>query len=197
MGTMQLVNGKDWIYRGTHRFYNLYDIWRINSILYYIHYRLWNYKTKYIIKLGLGIWGLCSRSTGRNIWRAAQKPDLHAASYALRATSSLEVEFHFLLVATLGGLRRESEFGTCISNCIFISIYIYICFSICELIKRISIGGNTGGRWHEWEFGTRVNSHGLWDIEIQILNSGWPMIKILLFEIMLFKILLVKCLWLL
>ena len=56
-----------------------------------------------MIKLGIGIWGLCSRSTGRNIWGAAQKPDLHAASYALRATSSLEVEFHFLLVATLGG----------------------------------------------------------------------------------------------
>ena len=56
-----------------------------------------------MIKLGIGIWGLCSRSTGRNIWGAAQKPDLHAASYALQTTSSLEVEFHFLLVATLGG----------------------------------------------------------------------------------------------
>ena len=92
-----------------------------------------------MIKLGIGIWGLCSRSTGRNIWGAAQKPDLHAASYALRATSSLEVEFHFLLVATLGGLRRESEFEACISNCIFISIYIYICFCICELIKKIQL----------------------------------------------------------
>ena len=139
METMQSVNGKDWIYSGKHKIYNLYNIWRIYStchIIYHIYYRLWNYKTKYIIKLGLGIWGLCSRSTGRNIWGAPQKADLHAASYALRATSSLEVEFHFLLVATLGGLWRESESGTCICNCIFISIYIYICFCICELMKK-------------------------------------------------------------
>ena len=49
------------------------------------------------MKLGLCIWGLCSRSRGRNIWGAAQKPHLHAASYALRATSSLEVDIHFQL----------------------------------------------------------------------------------------------------
>ena len=55
--------------------------------------------------------------------------------YALRATSSLEVDFHFLLVATLGGLSREPEFGTCIFNRIYISIYNCICLCICEFKK--------------------------------------------------------------
>ena len=72
-----------------------------------------------------------------NIWGAAQKPHLHAASYALRATSSLEIEFYFLLVATLGGLCLWREFGTCICSFIYVSIYIYICFFICELVKKI------------------------------------------------------------